>query len=115
MYTQLHHVTVIVVSHEPPFLDAVCTDILHLFDRQLTSYKGDFSSFLKKVGGGGLLRLGAVSLLLYSIFDPPSSQLVCPPPFAVLVSGQMCAPFTGWWRRSGIFGSPSMCHRALDF
>lgn len=34
-----------VVSHARDFLNVVCTDILHLHSRKLTSYKGDFDTF----------------------------------------------------------------------
>lgn len=37
--------TLMVVSHARDFLNMVCTDILHLHSRKLTSYKGDFDTF----------------------------------------------------------------------
>ena len=37
--------TLMVVSHARDFLNVVCTDILHLHSRKLTSYKGDFDTF----------------------------------------------------------------------
>jgi ATP-binding cassette subfamily F protein 3 len=37
--------TLIVVSHARDFLDAVCTDIVHLSDKKLTRWKGDYSTF----------------------------------------------------------------------
>lgn len=39
--------TVIVVSHAREFLNAVCTDVLHLHNRTLTSYKGNYATFEK--------------------------------------------------------------------
>jgi len=38
--------TVIIVSHDRSFLESVCTDILHLHSRQLTSYRGSYEQFL---------------------------------------------------------------------
>ncbi|KII69904.1 ATP-binding cassette sub-family F member 3 [Thelohanellus kitauei] len=35
--------TIIIVSHDRNFLDAVCTDIIHLTDQQLFVYKGNYS------------------------------------------------------------------------
>jgi ATP-binding cassette subfamily F protein 3 len=37
--------TVIVVSHAREFLNAVCTDIVHLQSRKLAVYKGDYNTF----------------------------------------------------------------------
>lgn len=37
--------TLMVVSHARDFLNVVCTDVLHLHSRKLTSYKGDFDTF----------------------------------------------------------------------
>ena len=37
--------TLMVVSHARDFLNMVCTDVLHLHSRKLTSYKGDFDTF----------------------------------------------------------------------
>ena len=34
--------TLLVVSHDRSFLDAVCTDTIHFADRQLTPYKGGY-------------------------------------------------------------------------
>lgn len=42
--------TVLVVSHDADFLDSVCSDILHLDDAQITSYKGDYSYFESLLG-----------------------------------------------------------------
>jgi len=36
----------IVVSHDRKFLTSICTDILHLTNRQIDVYKGDFEQFL---------------------------------------------------------------------
>merc|ERR1719343_561246 len=38
---------VIVVSHDADFLDNICTDILHLEDKQLVHYRGDYTAFKK--------------------------------------------------------------------
>jgi len=40
--------TVVIVSHAREFLNAVCTDIIHLHQSTLTQYKGNFASFLKE-------------------------------------------------------------------
>ena len=37
--------TVVVVSHAREFLNAVCTDIVHLQSRKLAVYKGDYNTF----------------------------------------------------------------------
>lgn len=37
--------TLVVVSHDREFLNTVCTDIIHLHDLKLTSYRGNFASF----------------------------------------------------------------------
>ncbi|KAL6757773.1 ABC transporter family protein [Haematococcus lacustris] len=37
--------TLLIVSHAREFLNAVCTDILHLHSLKLTSYKGDYNTF----------------------------------------------------------------------
>lgn len=42
-------VTALVVSHDAPFLDRVCTDIVHVNDSKLQNHAGNFSCFLKKV------------------------------------------------------------------
>lgn len=38
--------TCLVISHEPGFLDEVCSDIVHFDDQKLKYYRGNFSSFL---------------------------------------------------------------------
>lgn len=38
--------TVVVVSHARDFLDAVCTDVIHLSRRTLAPYRGNFSTFV---------------------------------------------------------------------
>merc|ERR1740121_1013200 len=38
---------VLVVSHDADFLDSICTDILHLENKLLIHYRGDFTSFKK--------------------------------------------------------------------
>jgi len=37
--------TLLVVSHDRDFLNEICTDIIHLENQKLTSYKGDYDSF----------------------------------------------------------------------
>ncbi|CAE7386155.1 ABCF4 [Symbiodinium sp. CCMP2456] len=39
--------SVVVVSHDADFLDSICTDILHLEDRKLVHYRGDYTAFKK--------------------------------------------------------------------
>jgi len=38
--------TLLVVSHAREFLNCVCTDIIHLHSQKLTTYKGDYSTFV---------------------------------------------------------------------
>uniref|UniRef100_H2ZJ89 ABC transporter domain-containing protein n=1 Tax=Ciona savignyi TaxID=51511 RepID=H2ZJ89_CIOSA len=45
-YLQSWKSTIITVSHDRSFLEAVCTDILHLCNRQLDSYRGGFEQFI---------------------------------------------------------------------
>merc|ERR1719375_909092 len=41
--------TIMVISHEPKFLNAVCTDIMkYTADRKLEYYEGNFEAFLRK-------------------------------------------------------------------
>ena len=37
--------TLLVVSHDAGFLDNICTDIVHLDNRKLVYYKGNYSQF----------------------------------------------------------------------
>lgn len=39
--------TVLLVSHAREFLNSVCTDIIHLHSRSLTSYRGTYNNFVK--------------------------------------------------------------------
>ncbi|KAI5506460.1 ATPase protein [Trichomonas vaginalis G3] len=43
--TQCSHMVLVVISHDRIFLDNVCTHIIHLKDKRLTVYKGNYSSF----------------------------------------------------------------------
>lgn len=45
-YFQNWTATLLVVSHDRSFLEAVSTDILHLHNNNLDSYKGSFSTFI---------------------------------------------------------------------
>lgn len=45
-------VTVVVISHEPAFLDAVVTDMLLMRDQILHFYEGNFSAFTQQSGFG---------------------------------------------------------------
>ena len=38
--------TILIVSHDRSFLDAVSTDIIHLHNHQLTAYKSNFTVFV---------------------------------------------------------------------
>jgi ATP-binding cassette subfamily F protein 1 len=44
-YLQRWKKTLVVVSHDREFLNNVCTDIIHLHDLKLTSYRGSFAQF----------------------------------------------------------------------
>lgn len=39
--------TVLLVSHAREFLNAVCTDIIHLHTRTLTTFRGTYDNFVK--------------------------------------------------------------------
>lgn len=39
--------TILVVSHDRNFLNAVATDIIHLHSQRLNAYRGDFENFMK--------------------------------------------------------------------
>ena len=44
-YLQRWKKTLVVVSHDREFLNNVCTDIIHLHDLKLTTYRGSFAQF----------------------------------------------------------------------
>ncbi|CAI9610569.1 unnamed protein product [Staurois parvus] len=46
-YLQTWPSTILVVSHDRNFLNAVATDIVHLHSQRLEGYRGNFESFLK--------------------------------------------------------------------
>ncbi|XP_020861254.1 ATP-binding cassette sub-family F member 3 isoform X2 [Phascolarctos cinereus] len=46
-YLQTWPSTILVVSHDRNFLNAVATDIIHLHSQRLDSYRGDFETFVK--------------------------------------------------------------------
>ncbi|XP_075718000.1 ATP-binding cassette sub-family F member 3 [Rhinoderma darwinii] len=46
-YLQTWPSTILVVSHDRNFLNAVATDIMHLHSQRLETYRGNFESFLK--------------------------------------------------------------------
>ncbi|CAK0850979.1 unnamed protein product [Prorocentrum cordatum] len=46
-YLSEYKKTLLIVSHDADFLDAVCTDIVHLEDRKLHQYRGGYSSFTR--------------------------------------------------------------------
>ncbi|XP_012695255.1 ATP-binding cassette sub-family F member 3 [Clupea harengus] len=46
-YLQTWQSTIVVVSHDRNFLNAVVTDIVHLHSQQLVSYRGDYENFIK--------------------------------------------------------------------
>lgn len=46
-YLQRWKKTLLVVSHDQDFLDNVCTDVIHLNQRKLDYYKGNYNSFKK--------------------------------------------------------------------
>lgn len=39
--------TILVVSHDRNFLNAVATDIIHLHSQRLDTYRGDYENFVK--------------------------------------------------------------------
>ncbi|NWZ78591.1 ABCF3 protein, partial [Poecile atricapillus] len=46
-YLQTWQSTILVVSHDRNFLNAVATDIIHLHSQRLDMYRGDFENFMK--------------------------------------------------------------------
>ncbi|KAM4566695.1 ATP-binding cassette sub-family F member 3 [Odontesthes bonariensis] len=46
-YLQTWQFTILVVSHDRNFLNAVVTDIIHLHSQRLDSYRGDYENFVK--------------------------------------------------------------------
>ncbi|KFQ85168.1 ATP-binding cassette sub-family F member 3, partial [Phoenicopterus ruber ruber] len=46
-YLQTWQSTILVVSHDRNFLNAVATDIVHLHSQRLDTYRGDFENFMK--------------------------------------------------------------------
>ena len=46
--TTLTGVSAIIVSHDPGFLDHVCTDIIHYENRKLKQYRGNLSKFVEQ-------------------------------------------------------------------
>eukprot|EP00301_Raphidiophrys_heterophryoidea_P023445 c7334_g1_i2.p1 GENE.c7334_g1_i2~~c7334_g1_i2.p1 ORF type:complete len:626 (-),score=162.02 c7334_g1_i2:120-1997(-) len=42
---QQAHITLLLVSHDRQFLNKVVTDVIHLYNRQLVAYKGDYDQF----------------------------------------------------------------------
>lgn len=46
-YLQTWQSTILVVSHDRNFLNAVVTDIIHLHSQTLDSYRGDYENFIK--------------------------------------------------------------------
>ncbi|CAE8677259.1 unnamed protein product, partial [Polarella glacialis] len=68
-------VTTLVVSHDAPFLDRVCTDIIHVHEGKLHSYHGNFSSFLEQVPGAQLGSKQEEEQLLQSFALPEPGSL----------------------------------------
>ena len=50
-YSYLQHwkKTLLVVSHDQDFLDNVCTDVIHLNQRKLDYYRGNYSELVQGV------------------------------------------------------------------
>ncbi|XP_073778302.1 ATP-binding cassette sub-family F member 3 [Danio rerio] len=46
-YLQTWQSTILVVSHDRNFLNAVVTDVIHLHSQRLESYRGDYENFIK--------------------------------------------------------------------
>uniref|UniRef100_A0AAY4B9H5 ATP-binding cassette sub-family F member 3 n=2 Tax=Denticeps clupeoides TaxID=299321 RepID=A0AAY4B9H5_9TELE len=46
-YLQTWQSTILVVSHDRNFLNAVVTDVVHLHSQRLESYRGDYENFIK--------------------------------------------------------------------
>jgi elongation factor 3 len=79
----LGHVTLVVVSHEPSFLDAVVTDMLHICEQELTAHPGTFTEFLTNTGATlESLHITEVSAELH--FPEPEKLMNVAPTQAVL-------------------------------
>merc|ERR1719247_2265347 len=51
-------VTTLIVSHSSAFLDRVCTNIVHVQDQKLATYKGNFTKFIERVPNAQLGSAG---------------------------------------------------------
>lgn len=65
-------VTVLVVSHDSGFLDAICTDIMHYETKRLAYYKGNLRAFVDKHPAAQSYYTLSSSLVKFS-FPPPGA------------------------------------------
>ena len=55
--------TVLLVSHAREFLNAVCTDIVHLHTQALTTYRGTFDNFVKSLNEVHFISLQSPAII----------------------------------------------------
>ncbi|GAA99754.1 hypothetical protein E5Q_06457 [Mixia osmundae IAM 14324] len=70
----LTHVTVLVVSHDSGFLDAICTDIIHYEKKRLVYYKGNLAKFVDQHPAAKSYYTLSASLIKFS-FPPPGGLM----------------------------------------
>ncbi|TIA92083.1 hypothetical protein E3P81_01676 [Wallemia ichthyophaga] len=69
-----NNTTILTVSHDSGFLDAVCTDIMHYEDRRLVYYKGNLSAFVAQVPAAQAYYTLEATSIKFS-FPPPGSLM----------------------------------------
>ena len=94
-YLQKWKKTLLIVSHDQDFLDSVCTDIIHLNNKKLDNYRGNYSmfTFIAEVQFSALLLVNLVtrSSMCPAIQDPCLTMLHllfndAPPPVLCVTS-----------------------------
>jgi ATPase subunit of ABC transporter with duplicated ATPase domains len=85
--------TVLLVSHAREFLNSVCTDIIHLHSRRLTTFRGTYDNFVKSLNEVRFvcaffsLSFGnQLALLLFSVVALPNNLAAV----VVCSSGNFC-------------------------
>ncbi|TIB93832.1 hypothetical protein E3Q10_01072 [Wallemia mellicola] len=69
-----NNTTILTVSHDSGFLDAVCTDIVHYEDRRLVYYKGNLSQFVARVPAAQAYYTLEATTIKFT-FPPPGSLM----------------------------------------
>ena len=68
------HVTVLTVSHDSAFLDAVCTDIIHYESKRLVYYRGNLERFVAQHPAAKSYYTLSAATLSFT-FPPPGSLM----------------------------------------